>query len=279
MKIARNYSLGGAQFGNGYGKLLNIPELTTLELNLLLEYAINNGIQQVDLAQNYKSAVSNLSKSDYVSKFSYTTKIQYDQDAEHQILHNLRLELRMLGTISFDAVMIHNWATLSVVGRIAAVQFVKLLKNEGICLNAGVSVYDVWELEFEDWIPDIIQAPLNFYNRDFPANDIALNLKALGTKFVARSIFHQGLLLNPHFKDKFPELEDFINFCKVNDFSYVQGAISVYDSQDLFQAIVIGVAGIAQLEEILATKISTSNDLVLPKSRRYSSDFTDPRKW
>lgn len=279
MKIFRNYSLGGAQFGNGYGKYLNIPQLTNLELNLLLEYATSNGIQQVDLAQNYKSAVSNLSKSDYFTKFRYSTKIQYDLDAERQILHNLQLELRMLGTISFDSVMIHNWATLSVVDRIAAVKFVKSLKKEGICLSAGVSVYDVWELEFEDWIPDTIQAPLNFYNRDFLENDIALNLKALGTEFIARSIFHQGLLLNPQFKDKFPELNDFIKFCKANEFSYLQGALSVYDSQDLFQAIVIGVAGISQLEEILATKISTSNDLVFPKSRRYRPDFTDPRKW
>jgi aryl-alcohol dehydrogenase-like predicted oxidoreductase len=279
MKIARNYVLGGAQFGSGYGRHISVPELSNFELNLLLEYAMNHGIQQIDLAQNYKFAINNLSKSDYSSEFRYTTKIQYDLDAELKILQNLRLELRMLGTVSFDSVMIHNWAALSTIDRIAAVQFVKSLKNDGICLNAGVSVYDIWELEFEDWIPDTIQAPLNFYIRDFLAYDIALKLKALGTKFVARSIFHQGLLLNPQFKNKFPDLEDFINFCNVNDFSYMHGALSVYDSQDLFQTIVIGVASIAQLEEILTTRISTSNEVIFPKSRLLSTDFTDPRKW
>jgi aryl-alcohol dehydrogenase-like predicted oxidoreductase len=279
MKIVRNYVLGGAQFGNGYGKQINIPELSNFELNLLLEFAINNGIQQIDLAQNYVSAVSKLSKTEYAGEFRYTTKIEYDTDAKHKILNNLRLELKMLGTVAFHSVMIHNWATLSVLDRMAAAQFLTSLKNDGICLNTGVSVYDIWELEFEDWIPDTIQAPLNFYNRDFLANDIARNLKGLGTKFVARSIFHQGLLLNPQFKEKFPALEEFIKFCKVNDFSYVHGALSVYDSQDLFEAIVIGVASTSQLKEILTTNTSTSNHIIFPKLQPYSPDFTDPRKW
>jgi aryl-alcohol dehydrogenase-like predicted oxidoreductase len=279
MTATRNYFLGGAQFGNGYGKHISTPELSIFELNNLLEYATSSGIQHIDLAQNYDSAVNNLSRTDYASEFTYTTKIQYEPDAEQKILADLHLELKMLGIVSYHSVLLHNWATLSAVHRIAAVQFVKSLKKDGICFYVGVSVYDIWELEFEDWIPDTVQAPLNFYNREFPTNDIAINLKTLGTNFVARSIFHQGLLLNSQLKDKFPDLEDFIDFCNVNDFSYTHGALSVYDSQDLFHAIVIGVASTSQLEEILNTKISRPNDVVFPKPRVYSPDFTDPRKW
>lgn len=279
MKFTRNLLLGGAQFGKGYGKHINTPELSNFGLSSLLEFALSNGIQQIDLAQNYKSAVDNLSKTAFASKFKYTTKIQYAENEQNEIMFKLRLELSLLGVVSFQTVLIHNWAALSVKDRISAIKFVELLVKDGVCIEVGVSVYDIWELEFLDWCPNIVQAPLNFYNRQFLGDDIALSLRARGTKFVARSIFHQGLLLNPRFKDRFPDLEDFINFCKANDFSYLHGALSVFDTQDIFQDVVVGVAAASQLEEILATKVSTPKEIRFPESRIYNSNFVDPRKW
>jgi aryl-alcohol dehydrogenase-like predicted oxidoreductase len=279
MNAKRNLHLGGAQFGKGYGKHINTPELSTFDLNSLLEYALDNGVLQIDLAQNYEFAVSNLSRTDYASEFIYTTKIQYEIDAEREILLKLRCDLELLGIVSYQALLIHNWAALSTDARVAAVKFIDSLKRASISHEVGISVYDTWELDFVDWIPDTVQAPLNFYNREFLANDIARSLKASGTKFVARSIFHQGLLLNPQFKVKFPELEDFITFCKINNFSHIDGALSVYDTQEMFQAIVVGVVSTSQLEEIITTEFSTRREVQFPDSRAYDSVFRDPRKW
>ena len=279
MNEERNLHLGGAQFGKGYGKHINTPELSSFDLNSLLEYALGNGVRHIDLAQNYESAVSNISRTNYANDFSYTTKIKYEIGAELQILDKLRYDLKLLNIVSYQSVLIHNWAALSTDVRIASVKFVKSLKQAGISQEVGVSVYDTWELDFVDWIPDSVQAPLNFYNREFLTNDIARGLKASGTNFAARSIFHQGLLLNPQFKMKFPELEDFISFCNLNNLSYVQGALSVYDTQEIFQAIVVGVASSSQLEEIINTKISTRHEVLFPESRVYDSLFRDPRKW
>ena len=279
MNAERNLHLGGAQFGKGYGKHINTPELSTFDLNSLLEYALDNGVLQIDLAQNYESAVSNLSRTDYANEFKYTTKIQYEIDAEGEILHKLRDDLELLGIVSYQALLIHNWAALSTDVRIAAVKFIESLKRASISHEVGISVYDTWEIDFVDWIPDTVQAPLNFYNLEFLANDITRSLKASGTKFVARSIFHQGLLLNPQFKVKFPELEDFITFCKINNFSHIHGALSVYDTQEMFQAIVVGVVSAAQLEEIITTEFSTRREVQFPDSRVYDSVFRDPRKW
>lgn len=279
MNKERYLHLGGAQFGKGYGKLIITPELSSYDLNSLLEYALDTGVRHIDLAQNYESAVSNISRTNYANKFRYTTKIKYEIGAEVQILDKLRYDLKLLRIGSYQSVLIHNWASLSTDVRVASVKFVESLKQAGISQEVGVSVYDTWELDFEDWIPDSVQAPLNFYNREFLSNDTARDLKALGTNFVARSIFHQGLLLNPQFKMKFPELEEFISFCKLHNLSYIQGALSVFDTQEIFQAIVVGVASSSQLEEIVKTDLSTRHEIQFPESRVYDSLFRDPRKW
>lgn len=280
MNQERNLHLGGAQFGKGYGKQINTPELSIFDLNSLLEYALYSGVVQIDLAQNYESAVINMSQTDFASKFNYTTKIQYEIGAELEILNKLKSDLKMLGVFSFQSVLIHNWAVLNTYDRISAIKFVKSLKRSGISHQIGISVYETWELDFEDWIPDSVQAPLNFYNREFLASNFAQNFKDSGTNFVARSIFHQGLLLNPQFKMKFPELEDFFRFCKINNISYIHGALSVYDTQEMFQTIVVGVISSSQLEEIITTKLSTAQEIQFPERWKvYDSVFRDPRKW
>jgi aryl-alcohol dehydrogenase-like predicted oxidoreductase len=279
MKKTRNLLLGGAQFGTGYGKHINIPELSNFELSSLLDCAKNNGIQEIDLAQSYESAVSNLAKTSSTDDFRYTTKIQYNGHLQDEILLKLRFELELLGVNSYQTVLIHNWAALDSEERNSAIKFLDLLMRDGVCLESGVSVYDTWELEFADWKPHIVQAPLNFYNRQFLYSEIALSLREAGTKFVGRSIFHQGLLLNPQFQAKFPDLADFFNFCKVNDFSYLRGAFSIYDTQDVFEAVVIGVANTSQLSEILNIEVTPCTGIELPESRLYDPNFKDPRKW
>jgi aryl-alcohol dehydrogenase-like predicted oxidoreductase len=279
MKKTRNLHLGGAQFGTGYGKHINIPELSNYDLSSLLDYAKSNGIEEIDLAQSYESAVSNLSKTTSTDDFRYTTKIQYKGHLQDEIRLKLRFELELLGVDSYQTVLIHNWAALESEERNSAIKFLNLLIKDCICIKSGVSVYDTWELEFVDWIPDIVQAPLNFYNRQFLSSEIALSLREAGTKFVARSIFHQGLLLNSQCRVRFPDLEDFFNFCKVNDFSYLRGAFSIYDTQDIFEAVVIGVASTSQLSEILNIEVTPGTGIELPELRLYDPNFTDPRKW
>ena len=58
----RNLILGGAQFGNGYGRYVRTPKLSKFDLEAILCLAKNNGVHEIDLAQNYESARENLSK-------------------------------------------------------------------------------------------------------------------------------------------------------------------------------------------------------------------------
>ena len=275
----RNLILGGAQFGNGYGRYVKTPKLSKFDLEAILCLAKSSGVHEIDLAQNYESAIENLSNVLISKDFKYSTKIQFIEYSEQKILGDLRNDLVNLQISSFQSVLIHNWASLSAENRMLATRFVQSLLDLGICSGVGVSVYNLTELDFIDWTPGTIQAPLNFYNREFLKSDSVLELIELGTTFVARSIFHQGLLLNPDLSSKFPQLGLFNRYCRENHLSCLEGALSVYDTQGVFRSLTVGVANASQLGEILGVKNTVSSQLAIPDLQLTDLDFTDPRRW
>jgi aryl-alcohol dehydrogenase-like predicted oxidoreductase len=276
---SRNLILGGAQFGNGYGRHVKTPKLSEFDLEELLYLAKNHGVHEIDLAQNYESAIDNLASVTNSKDFKYTTKIQFVENLEPKILGDLRDDLVKLQISSFQNVLIHNWASLSAENRMLAARFLQSLLDLGISSEVGVSVYDLTELDFIDWVPGTIQAPLNFYNREFLKSDSVLELIELGTTFVARSIFHQGLLLNPELSIKFPQLGLFNSYCSENHLSCLEGALSVYDTQSVFQSMTVGVANASQLGEILGVRNIIPSQLAIPDLQLTDLDFTDPRRW
>jgi aryl-alcohol dehydrogenase-like predicted oxidoreductase len=277
--IRRNLVLGGAQFAEGYGKFVHTPKLTLEEVEEILQFARIKGITEIDLAQSYLNAVENLVKSSLSSMFRYSTKINYASDSQNRIVSTLYSELQSLKVPHFRTILIHNWASLDQASRIQAIDFLNLLLSDGICEQIGVSLYSVEEMDFDGWVPNCIQAPLNFYNRDFLSDKVALKLASKGTKFMARSIFHQGVLLNPHLLEELPDLAIFKKFCTENNFSNLQGAISIYDSQSLFSSLTIGITNAYELNEILSEPVNACDLESFPTTNSVSPDFKDPRRW
>ena len=271
--------MGGAQFGNGYGKYIHEPQLSSKNLEGVLLTAETNNLLEIDLAQNYFGAVENLANSNLSSHFICSTKIEYSKELESQIISSLKMELSSLKIKSFQTILIHNWGSLGHEDRLESISFLETLMSSGLCAEVGISIYEVGELDLGEWVPHCIQAPLNFYNRDFLVSKAAMLLVAKGTKFVARSIFHQGLLLNPHLSSDLPELLIFRDFCSENDYSYLQGALSIYDSQDLFTNLVIGITSSHQLSEILKQGKIVTPSKSLPVIDSVSNKFKDPRRW
>ncbi len=277
----RNYLLGGAQLGKGYGHFVSNPMLTGDSLSKLITYAYSEGVKEIDGAQNYSQMFEQIAKIDLVSKFSIGTKIEYKSSEEGQVISELRGTLSTLNKISFSFLLIHNWHRLEARHKKKAFNFLIRLKNEGICSKIGISVYEVNEIE--DYLKDvdIIQAPLNFFNTSFLKDDRVLKLRELGLEFHARGIFHQGTLLNTsRASEIFPsEFAKFEEFCVKNSFSKIQAALSVYDTQEIFSRLVIGVNSDEELSSILNTPIvfrATSIHLLeLPNDQI----LVDPRRW
>jgi hypothetical protein len=130
------------------------------------------------------------------------------------------------------------------------------LKEIGLTNRIGISVYELADLEDVPKAVQIIQAPLNFFNTKFLTSVQVKKLKTEGVEFHARSIFHQGTLLNTSSVDSDfrADIVKFEIFCNTFNFSNMEAALSVYDSQDIFTKLLVGVVKAEQLLEIVNTK-------------------------
>jgi aryl-alcohol dehydrogenase-like predicted oxidoreductase len=279
--MRRSVILGGAQFGINYGKHVPVPELQTSEVDEILETGLIMGSREIDLALNYKSADHRLSSSKFSKNYDFSTKIFYSEGNDQQIRRSVKKSMNLLGIGSFKTILVHNWAELNSDARQRAMNLLIELQQQSLCLKIGISVYEPEDLNFSNWIPDIVQAPLNFYNKSFLADSYARQMQANGTIFIARSIFHQGVLLNINSKllNRYPELLAFQNYCERSQLSVIAGSLSVYDNQDLFSNLVVGVASKSQLIDICQQDFVELSTEKLSPNHNYRSEFTDPRKW
>jgi len=277
----RQLILGGAQFGDSYGKFIQVTKLPLEDLEVFLQYAFESGIHQIDLALNYVNADKNLANTRIAKSFSYSTKFSYQKGKEVEIINSLLSQRALIGIELFSIIFIHNWFELSNQDQKAAMSLLEDLVKMHLTSEVGVSVYDVHEIENIESGINVIQAPLSFINRQFLSSEKAKELSSGGVKFQARSIFHQGLLLNPsqEIKNRFPEIESFFEYCATNNLSFLQAALNVFDNQNLFSSLLIGTMDIHQLQEIVDAPILASNILEVASYLIFSTDFSDPRRW
>ena len=273
--------LGGAQLGRGYGFYEKVPELSTSLINDLLGAAKETGITEIDLAQSYEGVFEKLAEQNLLPQFELSTKFRYQKGNEREIVEELKFSLNKTSKEIFQKVLVHNWHGLEMEEKLKSINLLKSLKEEGICQEIGLSVYETQELI--DGIEEInfIQAPLSFFNRTFLNSPIPISLQSTGVVFQARSIFHQGTLLNPaSISESFPEeVEMFTKYCSENSLSYLEGALSVYDTQHLFTSLVVGVASDDQLREITRTKLIHVPVAPSWQKREFHRRLTDPRLW
>ena len=277
----RNYILGGAQLGQGYGHFVKSTKLPQENLSGLLSFALLGGIKEIDGAQNYANMFENIAKVDIAHKFLIATKIEYKFAQENNILDDLKTTLSVLRSRSFSYLLIHNWHKLDGENREHAFNFLVKLKNEGICLKIGISVYDVSEIDSFFKSIDIIQAPLNFFNMSFLLDSLVLELQKRGIEFHARGIFHQGTLLNTSTaSETFPkDFSKFKRYCEENGFSKIQAALSIFDGQKIFSRLVIGVNSKEQLSAILDSPITVGTISLDLLNSSHNPSLVDPRRW
>jgi len=273
--------LGCAQFGNGYGFYIKTPQLGTEIIDEILRLSLKNGVTELDLAQNYVGVVSNLARQETLKEFQLGTKVEYSPSGENEITKKLHSDLNELGVVAFESILVHNWAQLKNEERKQSLRFLGELKRQGLTKHIGISVYEANEIEDLDFELDIVQAPLSYFNMDFLRNEVAVTLKSLGVRFVARSIFHQGTLLTPgSLPDMFAsERGEFQTFCIENNYSYLQGALSIFDSQSIFTKLVIGVANPKQLTEIVDCDERPNRSAISKIPIKFSRQLADPRRW
>ena len=200
MCSAKKLALGCAQFGSDYGITNTTGKVSLNVAKDCVDYARQNGIDTIDTAITYGNSEASLGKIG-VKAFKVVSKITGSQDLKKDLsgfVENLVIKsLETLGIDSLHGMLFHNFNELGDTQRYIFLNVLLDLQRQGLIKKIGVSLYDPWEIEiiFQYFDPEIVQIPINIFNRQFTDEKLLNFLKNKKVEIHARSVFMQGLLL------------------------------------------------------------------------------------
>ena len=296
--MKKKLCLGTAQFGMNYGITNSFGKLKENEINRILKLASSAGIKMIDTASDYGDAEillgNNLHKEDNFEIFS---KININKNiTQENIVDELNKKfensLRNLKLKRIDGLFLHDCSLLNTSLREGIINWFKSIKLNRSVKAIGVSIYDPSDL---DLIPlnefNLIQVPLSLYDQRFLENGTLTYLISKGISIHIRSIFMQGLILQPvrhwpnflseefkiHHQKIFSQLDE-------QPINMLRTTLDFITSLPQIDAALIGVSRINDLVEI----INLWNDDYISENvgcEKYSKfawlfqNDIDPRLW
>lgn len=201
--------LGTAQLGMaGYGISNRTDEVDDREL---LDRCCAYGINCYDTALEYGDAELKLGRyfraaappPFLVSKVKTDLDLDNEAALERQIRARVETILQRLQITRLPALMIHDPQVLSVYGN-QVTEVLKRMRQEGLIGRAGLSLGAVPDEQYTDcaeWLGDdiyeVIQLPMNVWDRRVVACGAMKRFREQGKIVVVRSIFLQGLFFHP----------------------------------------------------------------------------------
>ena len=284
MKIA----LGTAQFGLNYGISNTVGQVKTDEIKRILSLALEAGITVVDTASAYGSSEKNIGQSGLSQALSIVTKVS-NENVHEQVINSLK----NLNCETLDAVLFHDCKLL--LGASGGDYFSQLeqLKAKGIIKRIGVSVYTPKEFELlsEKFNLDLVQAPVNWLDQRFMQPKIINMLIEKNIKLHARSIFLQGLLLEPmiqnnayfsQFNNVFSQYNRIINELGCSRLAFALAIIA--QKAPHIENAIIGCCSQEQLTQLIdsycvAKKLTLPSDDVLASLASTDLALINPSQW
>jgi len=283
MKLA----LGTVQFGLKYGLGNTKGKVSKDEVSEILSIAKSIGINTLDTAINYgcsEKVLGEIGIRDWriVSKLP---NIGPDiLNIQEWIAAEVESSAIRLNVESLTGVLLHHSENL--LGERGAEVYIALqnLKKRGLVEKIGVSIYSPDELTLLDAFNlDIVQAPLNVFDKRYVLSGWAKKLKDSGVEIHTRSYFLQGLLLmdKNNRPNKFNVWGDvwrkWDEWLKSRGISPVQACISYPLSISEVDCVLIGVDSVAHLEEIVAN--SSKEVLDYPDFDNLDLRLIEPSRW
>lgn len=279
--------IGTANFGNQYS-IKGIKKLETKEIEKILNFAYKKKIRNIDTAPVYGNSESILGKIG-LKDWRVSTKIQLKKNCKNHhdfILSSVSKSLNNLKIDKLENLLVHSTlGEFNKKEKIRIIETLKKLKKNKIIKNFGCSIYSPKELydSTKSNDIDIIQAPLNIFDRRFVDKKVEKYLRKKNIKLQVRSIFLRGLLLHDYntlprkfnyWKDNFKKYQMYL---KKNRLSKTLGALSILNKID-FTSVVIGFDKYQELKDVV--KNLPNNKLLIPKFNiKKINKIIDPRKW
>jgi aryl-alcohol dehydrogenase-like predicted oxidoreductase len=281
-------ALGTAQFGLDYGVTNHSGQTSQNDVSKILRLAQELGIGVLDTAAAYGEAERVLGSHE-TSKFRVVTKISLPPRAaelsESWVVEQVEESLLRLRRPSLSAVLIHAPENLRGPHGARLISGLIKARESGLTEKVGVSIYEPRDLGwiFELLDPEIVQAPLNVFDRRLVSSGWLKRLSGRGVEVHVRSVFLQGSLLAeikalPEFL--MPWANEFYSFRKWADhqgLSPIEAALGFPLSFNGVDKIVVGVTSAQQLEE--AVFASTASVIEYPTFSLEDSHLINPVNW
>lgn len=277
--------LGAAQFGQRYG-IYNKRIINFKELKKTINLAKKNKIFIIDTSFSYKNS-HRIIGSLNINNLKIITKLKLKDKRHIDYLDSqIRDSLKELKVKKYFAILIHDYKDLlSKSGKNFLNKLYRLKKN-GLVDKIGVSIYSPNDLKiiWQFWKPEIVQAPLNVFDKRIYDSGWLKKLKKNKVIFIARSVFLQGALLQKfnisskylnNYKNQF---DHWYNWCKNKKISQTQACLDYIKRFKEIDYSVIGFNSYIQFKEILSS--SKKKKYYVPDIFNSKNiQLIDPRKW
>jgi len=268
--IFKKITLGTANFAMDYGISNNYKKLSTKEIKKIISHCEKINILRLDTAEGYNNCHQIIGDS-IKKKWKITTKIPLIKSNNSYTIKKNIFELidkilKDLKIKDIENLMLHDENQLLKSNGKKIFKVLRQLKKEKIIKNIGVSFYNKKKLNktIKKFKIDAVQLPINYINREFLERDLLHMLKKKKIKIQARSIFHQGILLNKNIKFKKKRFNEHLkyihNWHKLRNLNYLQTALGFFSKKPFISNLIIGVDSLKQLNQIINFKLKKINE-------------------
>ena len=285
-------SLGTVQFGLDYGVANNSGKPSQDNVNNIVDYLYNNGLNCFDTAQAYGNSEEVVgkalnSKDDIylISKLKSNFFVSNAIDNVNKSLENLHVD-SLYALLLHDSELLYNWNN-------EYSALVDILINSKKIKYFGVSIYSSKDfiLALENEKIQFIQIPFNLFDQRALKENWFQKAKEYGKIIFIRSIFLQGLLLMD--KDSVPRnlessrkyLKKLDFYCLKHNISKNELALSFVDTIAKDSLLLFGCDNLIQAEENLKNYSSLKaldEDAILELSNIFvdiDENIYNPTKW
>lgn len=285
MKLA----LGTAQFGLDYGIANKQGRVPFDEAKAVLQYARSNGIDTLDTAIAYGDSEQRLGEIG-VQSWSAVSKLPpipaNCEDLTTWVVSAVRGSLTRLGLERLYGLLLHRPVALLEDRGVELYAALDRLKQDGLVLKTGVSIYDPAELTAlcASYQFDLVQAPFSVMDRRLIESGWLIRLCELGTELHVRSIFLQGLLLmgpgeRPRSFDRWSALWDkYEDWLAETGLTRLQACVRYALSFPEISKVVIGVDNVDQLRDVVRASRGSAPQ-VGDAFRTDEAELLNPARW
>jgi aryl-alcohol dehydrogenase-like predicted oxidoreductase len=283
-----NFILGTATFSNSYGVANQTQDVIFEEPIVMMDAAMNLGIQSLDTAPAYGGAervIGNYHKSH--NRFKIHTKLSETSAVSASLaIASIRESIYLMNIEKLDVLYFHSAESFLGNSDSGNASVLNAIQDTGLVEKIGISVYTESEIRkiVLRWPQiQVLQIPENILDQRLLNSELVGSLAKTGREFIVRSVFLQGLLLmeSGNIPDRLSETKENIaalnRFAVEQNMTRLEAAVNYLNLLDWASGFVIGAVTANQLFQILNCKVHELNREQLPTP--LTEPLIDPRNW